>query len=390
MNLCHYSAINHPKSLILYLILLSKEEIARYSRHIKIDGVGLEGQEKLKTASVLVIGAGGLGCPVLQYLVAAGVGGIGIVDDDVVDASNLQRQILFDVEDIGKSKASTAIAKLSKQNPFVELVEHAVRLTNENALNIFEGYDIVIDGTDNFPTRYLVNDACVILDKPLVFGSIYKFEGQVSVFNYEGGPSYRCLYPNPPKEGEVPNCSEIGVIGVLPGVIGTRMASECIKIILGIGEVLKGKLLLIDILGNKNLQLNITKNPENWERKVLEENYEDFCGITDLRMEMNEISVKELNERIKAGENLKLVDVREEFEYEICLIPESIKIPLGQISDRSDEIDRLTPTVVICHHGRRSASAIELLKAKGFTNLINLTGGIHSWAIEVDNEMATY
>ena len=237
---------------------------------------------------------------------------------------------------------------------------------------------------------YLVNDACIILKKPLVFGSIYKFEGQISVFNYEGGPSYRCLYPNPPKAGEVRNCSEIGVIGVLPGVIGTRMASECIKMILGIGEVLSGKLLLIDILGNKDLLLSISKNAENWRRLELEEDYEVFCGIADSSMEMNEISVNELNDRINSGGDLKLVDVREEYEHEICLIPNSIRIPLGAIPERFQEIDRNIPTVVICHHGMRSASAIEFLKTKGYTNLINLEGGIHSWALEIDAQMEQY
>ena len=370
--------------------MLNKEEIARYARHIKIDGVGMEGQERLKNARVLVIGAGGLGCPVLQYLVAAGVGTIGVVDDDVVDASNLQRQILFDINDIGKSKVESAIAKLGKQNPFVKLIPHALRLTNANALELFEGYDIILDGTDNFPTRYLVNDACVIAKKPLVFGSIYKFEGQISVFNYQEGPSYRCLYPNPPKQGEVPNCSEIGVIGVLPGVIGTRMASECIKMILGLGDILNGKLLLTDILGNKNMVLSISKKQENLERTELEEDYRDFCGIKEPEPLDAEISAAELNRRLQEGEEIVLIDVREPYEHEICLIAESKKIPLGELPERFAEVRKDVPTVMICHHGMRSMSAIQFLEPMGYSNLINLEGGIHAWALEVDSEMTTY
>ena len=369
--------------------MLSKEEISRYSRHIQIAEIGMDGQKKLKQARVLVIGAGGLGCPVLQYLTAAGVGKIGIVDDDLVDASNLQRQILFDQNDIGKSKVEVAIKKLSKQNSFVQFVGYTERLTNGNALNLFKDYDIIVDGSDNFPTRYLVNDVCVVTGKPLVFGSIYRFEGQVTVFNFENGPSYRCLYPTPPQAGEVPNCSEIGVIGVLPGVIGTRMASECVKMILKIGEVLSGKLLIMDLLGNSNLLISIARNPDNWERKELESNYEDFCGIRPSFIG-KQISALDLNSLLNNAESFTLLDVREKFEQEICLIPGSQCIPLGEIALRIDEIDRAVPTIVICHHGMRSQSAIEYLNSQGFTNLINLEGGIHSWAVEVDSSMPVY
>lgn len=369
--------------------MLNKEEIARYSRHIKIEGVGFDGQVKLKHAKILVVGAGGLGCPVLQYLTAAGVGTIGIVDDDLVDPSNLQRQILYDLNDVGKSKVEAAIKKLSDQNPFVQFIAYPERLTSDNALDIFKEYDIILDGSDNFPTRYLVNDACIITGKPLVFGSIYKFEGQVTVFNYENGPSYRCLYPTPPQAGEVPNCSEIGVIGVLPGVIGTRMASECVKMILKIGEVLSGKLLIMDLLGNSNLLISIARNPENWKRKELEKSYEDFCGISQVSVG-EQISALELDKLLSKGENIVLVDVREKFEQDICLISGSQCIPLGEISLRMDEIDRSVPTVMICHHGMRSQSAIEFLNSQGFTNLINLEGGIHAWAVDVDRTMATY
>lgn len=370
--------------------MLSKEEIARYARHIKIDGVGKEGQLKLKKAKVLVVGAGGLGCPVLQYLVAAGVGTIGVLDDDVVDVSNLQRQILFDIDDVDKPKVERSIAKLAKQNPYVNLVPHVFRLTNTNAVDLFALYDIVIDGSDNFPTRYLVNDACVIAGKPLVFGSIYKFEGQISVFNYKDGPSYRCLYPTPPKNGEVANCSDIGVIGVLPGVIGTRMAAECIKIILGLGEVLNGKLLLTDILGNKNMMLSITKKEGNLARKELDADYEEFCGMKEEKPLGESIFASELAQRLIKGENIILVDVREPFEQEICLIKNSITLPLGEIPDRFEEIELNTPVVMVCHHGMRSLSAIRFLLTKGYTNLVNLEGGIHSWALNVDKEMPTY
>lgn len=369
--------------------MLTQQEKSRYARHLSLNQVGISGQEKLKKAKVLVIGAGGLGCPILQYLTAAGVGTIGIVDHDVVDESNLQRQILYGVDDIGSKKTEAAIQKLQKQNPYVSFIPHLEKLTTENALSVLKTYDIILDGTDNFPTRYLVNDSCIILNKPLVFGSIFKFEGQISVFNYQGGPSYRCLFPTPPKEGESPNCSEIGVLGILPGVVGTMMATECIKMIIGIGEVLSGKIQLIGLLGNQYLQFNITKNEENFKRKTLEKDYQEFCGIPK-KNEMIEVTATDLKAKIEAGEEIKLIDVREDFEYEICHISGSTLIPLGEITSRHSEIAKEPQTVVICHHGMRSAQAIGYLERKGYNNLINLKGGIHAWAVEVDQTMQTY
>lgn len=369
--------------------MLSQDEIERFSRHIRLTSVGLEGQERLKAARVLVIGAGGLGCPILQYLCAAGVGTIGIVDDDRVDVSNLQRQVLYTVEDVGRRKVECAIACLSRQNPHVNFEPHALRLDRENALEICVKYDILIDGTDNFPTRYLVGDVSVLLNKPLVFGSIFKFEGQVAVFNYQDGPSYRCLYPTPPAPGQVPNCSEIGVLGVLPGFIGTRMAAECLKMILGIGEVLSGKLLMTDLLGNSERILKIRKQEENWNRSELELDYAVFCGIVEQVMPEG-ISAKTLNEWIQANKMIQLIDVRESYELELCVIPGSHWIPLGEIGERVNEIDPNRIKVVICHHGMRSAMAIKFLKSLGCSQLVNLEGGIHAWATTVDSTMQRY
>jgi adenylyltransferase/sulfurtransferase len=367
--------------------MLTKGEKHRYSRHTILEHVGIAGQEKLKLAKVLIIGAGGLGCPILQYLTAAGIGTIGIVDDDIVDESNLQRQVLFDTSDIGQSKADTAIYKLKKQNPYVNIVAHNERLSVHNALNIFKGYNVVIDGSDNFPTRYLVNDACIILDKPLVFGSIFKFEGQVAVFNYQAGPSYRCLFPDPPKYGEVPNCTDIGVLGVLPGIIGTKMASECLKIILGIGQVRSGTLELIDVLGNHNQQISVAKIKENFNRKALEEDYEKACGV---EQKLTEITPMDLNTALKNGVFYQLIDVREEEEYEIYSIENSLSIPLHELALRHAEILKNSPVVFICHHGARSVQAVNFLRAEGYQELVNLKGGIHAWAIEVDEKMEIY
>jgi len=372
--------------------ILSTKELKRYNRHIILPEFGLESQEKLKQTKVLVIGAGGLGCPILSYLTAAGVGTIGIIDEDIVDESNLQRQILFSTEDIGKPKVKVAEQKLSKQNPFVNFEVYHQRLTKENALSIFEKYDIIVDGSDNFPTRYLVNDACVILNKILVFGAIFKFDGQLSVFNYQQGPTYRCLFPEPPAVGEVPNCSEIGVIGVLPGLIGSMMANETIKIITGIGEVLSGKLLMLDTLTMNQQIVRFAKQNSNSKIKELVD-YEDFCGITktESHMQMSKnISPQELSQKLKI-QSIQLIDVREPYEYQICHIPNSKLIPLQQIPGKINEIDQNIPTVVICHHGMRSASAIRFLEENhGFKNLINLSSGIDGWAIEVDEKMERY
>lgn len=366
---------------------LTKEEILRYSRHIRLAGIGMEGQEKLKAAKVLMIGAGGLGCPVLQYLCAAGVGTIGILDDDTVDVSNLQRQILFIVDDVHLPKAEVAKKRLAALNPLVDLKVHNARLSPENALEICKDYDILIDGTDNFATRYLTNDVSIILDKPLVFGSIFKFEGQVSVFNYEGGPSYRCLYPEMPDPENVPNCSEVGVFGVLPGVVGARMANECLKMILGAGEVLSGKLAVMDLLGNSEFILKITKNPENFRRFELEPSYEYQCELEEPKsFELSPREVKDWLDR----EEVQLIDVREPWEFETCRIEGSKSIPLHEIVRLRHEIDPEKPAVFICHHGIRSKMAIQELKDKGFTRLHNLTGGIDAWALEVDEAMDRY
>jgi molybdopterin/thiamine biosynthesis adenylyltransferase/rhodanese-related sulfurtransferase len=369
--------------------MFNNEEIKRYNRHIILSEIGMEGQEKLKQAKVLAIGAGGLGCPILQYLAAAGVGTIGIVDDDKVDESNLQRQVLFTVQDIGKSKAETAKEKLLALNPHLKIEVYPFRLSSENALDIFGKYDIIVDGTDNFPTRYLVNDACVIADKPLVFGSIFKFEGQASVFNYENGPTYRCLYPEPPGPGEVPNCSEIGVLGVLPGLIGTIQANEVLKIILGIGEVLSGKLLTLDALSMTTHLLRF-KAQESSKQITKLIDYEDFCGLSEPLIEGDAISVETLNEWLQQGKEVQVIDVREPHEFKICNIGADL-IPMSSITEGIAKIATDKPVVVMCHHGSRSQSVINFLQEEGeFNNLINLTGGIHEWALRIDTGMATY
>lgn len=368
--------------------MLSAEEQERYKRQLKLSEVGLTGQQKLKDASVLVIGAGGLGCPVLQYLTAAGVGRIGIVDGDTVDCSNLQRQILFDTADVGKSKGIVAVEKLKRQNEWVSFEVYNEFLSKENALEILSSYDVIIDGTDNFEARYLIGDATVVLNKPLVFGSIFRFEGQVSVFNYQNGPSYRCLYPDPPNPTEVPNCCEVGVIGALPGVIGTTMANEAIKIILGIGNILSGKLQVTNLLENRMLTLNVQRQDNNFSRTALEDEYRFSCDI-DLS-EINEVDSKTLKKWLDSGENIKLLDVRESHEYDICHIEGSKLIPLSVLSENWTEVSRSIPTIVICHHGVRSKRAIELLINEGYTNLINLRGGIDAWAVEVDSGMLRY
>jgi len=290
--------------------MLSSEELKRYDRHIRLNEVGVEGQDELKGARVLVVGAGGLGCPVLRYLAAAGIGNIGVVDGDTVSVSNLQRQVLYGHSDVGQPKAEVAVRKLKDQNPFVDFDIYNEFLSIENALGIIRRYDIVVDGTDNFSTRYLVNDACLIAKKPLVYGSIFKFEGQVSVFNYKGGPSYRCLYPELPKAGEVPNCSEVGVLGVLPGFVGTMMVNECLKVILEIGEVSSGKVQVFNLLKNIKTSFNVVKNEEIFKRVELEDNYELDCELNEKKQSMKSISVEELNKKLQSGEDIQLIDVR--------------------------------------------------------------------------------
>ncbi|MBI2269571.1 MAG: molybdopterin-synthase adenylyltransferase MoeB [Bacteroidetes bacterium] len=349
--------------------MFSTAELNRYNRHIILPEIGIEGQKKLKQAKVLVIGAGGLGCPVLQYLAAAGVGHIGIIDDDRVDESNLQRQILYSTGDIGKCKAEVAKEKLSAQNPFVHLISHISYLISDNAISIIKDYNLVVDCSDNFPTRYLVNDACVLLNKPLVFGSIFKFEGQVSVFNYKGGPTYRCLYPAPPPANEVPNCSEIGVIGVLPGIIGTLQANEVIKIITGIGEVLSGKLLTLDTLSMNFETFSFDLVPENKNISSLAD-YQQLCGIP-----VKEISGEELKRKIKLKEEFQLIDVRESAEYNLKNIGGEL-IPLNELMNYIDKIKKNIPVIIHCQSGTRSRKAVELLNSKGFGNVYSLKRGL--------------
>jgi len=374
---------------------LSSAELARYARHITIPEFGLEGQQKLKEASVLVIGSGGLGSPVLLYLAAAGVGHIGIVDFDVVDESNLQRQILFRVPDVGQPKAELAKKQLTALNPHIKITVHNTRFTVENALELVSQYDVVADGTDNFPTRYLVNDACVLSGKTNVYASIFRFEGQVSVFNQdlengERGPNYRDLFPTPPPPGLVPNCAEGGVLGVLPGIIGSMQASEVIKVITGVGNTLSGRLFLFDAASFETRILKVNKNPDTKIEGLI--NYEQFCGIVpeSKASTVKELSVQELDELIKARADFQLIDVREPFEYDIANL-EGELIPLGAITESAHKISKERKVVFHCKSGRRSAKAIQQLEQlHGFENLYNLKGGILAFANEVDDSLATY
>lgn len=348
---------------------LTNAEQKQYSRHLILDKIGEAGQLKLKQSKVLVIGAGGLGCPVLQYLTAAGVGTIGIIDNDVVDQSNLQRQILYTFDDIGKSKAETAAKRLKKLNPFIHFNIYNEKLTKFNAISLFEKYDVIVDGSDNFATRYLTNDVSILTKKPLVYGAIFKFEGQVSVFNYKGSASYRCLYPTPPKPEESPNCSEIGVLGILPGIIGSLQANEVIKIICGIGEVLANKLLMYDTLSMRQMILKFEKS-EKANITELEKDYEFFCGIKTIE---KEITLLELQNNLK---EYNLLDVREDWEREQYHIGGQ-HIPLGELSERFTEIAIDKNVVVYCKSGRRSQGAIAFLKEQLNTiTFLNLKGGV--------------
>ena len=347
----------------------------RYDRQIILPEIGTGGQEKLSKAKVLVVGAGGLGCPVLQYLTAAGVGTIGIVDGDTVDETNLQRQILYSTEDIGKPKAETAVEKLKRLNPEITLTSHFSLLTSKNVLELVRNYDIIVDCTDNFPTRYLLNDACVILGKPLVFGSLFKFEGSVSVFNYKDGPTYRCLYPNPPAQTDVPNCGEIGVLGSLTGIIGSIQANEVIKMITSAGQVLSGELLIFNSLENGFQKMKFSKDPKNSEITELID-YEAFCNPGT---QVREITADELKEKISQGVDLQIIDVREEVEYNVKNIKGKL-IPLAQIEDNIDKIETGEMVVIHCQSGARSKRAIEILQSKyGFKNLYNLKDGLQFW-----------
>lgn len=381
-------------------IQFSKEELARYNRHIIIPEFGMEAQKKLKAAKVLVVGSGGLGSPVLLYLAAAGIGTLGIVDFDVVDDSNLQRQVLFGVDEIGTPKVEAAKKRLESLNPYITINIYNTQLTSKNALEIIKDYDVVADGTDNFPTRYLVNDASVLLGKPNVYASIFQFEGQVSVFNYKNangelGPNYRDLYPTPPPPGLVPSCAEGGVLGVLPGIIGSLQASEVIKVITGIGETLSGRFFIFDALNFETRTFNIKRNasnPLNGDHPSIKEliDYEQFCGMKAVEKPIKEITSKELYDWQVRGESFQIIDVREPYEYDIVNINGEL-IPLATVAANADRIDRDRKVVVHCKMGGRSAKAIRELEEKfGFENLYNLKGGILGYIDEVQPELTKY
>jgi sulfur-carrier protein adenylyltransferase/sulfurtransferase len=382
-------------------VTLSPEEIGRYSRHLIMPEVTLEGQKRLKAARVLLIGAGGLGAPLGLYLTAAGIGHLGIVDSDVVDDSNLQRQVTYTTEDIGVPKLVAAKRRLSALNPHITIETHETRLTSENALDLFKDYDIIADGTDNFPTRYLVNDACVILGKPNVYASIFRFEGQVSIFGAPGGPCYRCLYPEPPPPGLVPSCAEGGVLGVLPGIVGALQAAETIKLALGIGEPLIGRLLRFDALKMSFREYKLRKDPDcpvcGPHRTITELiDYDEFCGVNAApEVELaasQEITPAEVKARLDAGERLVIVDVREPHEWAIGRIdaPDVRFIPLGDLPARMHELDTADDIIMQCRSGVRSAKGLAILQGAGFRKLRNLTGGILRWSDEVDPSIAKY
>jgi len=383
---------------------LSKDEILRYSRHLIMPEVGMEGQLKLKAAKVALIGTGGLGAPLGMYLAAAGVGRIGLVDFDVVDFTNLQRQVIHGTKDVGKKKLDSAAETMLDINPYVEIDRHEVALTSENALEILKDYDIVVDGTDNFPTRYLVNDACVLLKKPNVYGSIFRFEGQATIFAYPGGPCYRCLYPEPPPPGLVPSCAEGGVLGILPGTVGSIQATETVKLILGIGEPLIGRLVLYDALAMRFRELKLRRNPEcpvcgdhPTITKLID--YQEFCGIPNQPHQEatpmagaidGDIDPVEVKSKIDRGDRFVLIDVREPHEYQICHIPQAKLIPLGDLPKRVNELDSADEIVAHCKSGMRSAKAVDFLKQAGFKKVRNMTGGILAWSDKVDPSVPKY
>jgi len=380
-------------------VSLSKEEILRYSRHLIMPEVGMEGQLKLKQAKVLCIGTGGLGAPLGLYLAAAGIGRIGLVDFDTVDFTNLQRQVLFGTSDVGRPKIQAAAEHLRNLNPTIQIDTFETRLTSENALDLFKDYDIIVDGTDNFPTRYLVNDACVLLGKPNVYGSIFRFEGQITIFGAPGGPCYRCLYPEPPPPGLVPSCAEGGVLGVLPGIVGTIQAAETLKLIIGKGDPLIGRLLLFDALGMKFRELKLRKNPEcpvcgdhPTVTKLID--YAEFCGLRGEEAPappttVPEITPRELKARLDRGDDIYVLDVREPHEYQICNIGGHL-IPLGDLASRVNELDSSREIVAHCRTGKRSAQASEFLLKAGFRKISNLKGGILAWSDEVDPSVPKY
>jgi adenylyltransferase/sulfurtransferase len=377
---------------------LSQQEILRYSRHLIMPEVGMDGQLRLKQAKVLLIGTGGLGAPLGLYLAAAGVGHLGLVDFDAVDFTNLQRQVTFGTKDVGRPKLEAAAERLRDLNPEIEITSHEAKLTSENALDILRGYDIIVDGTDNFPTRYLVNDACVLLGKPNVYGSIFRFEGQATVFALKDGPCYRCLYPEPPPPGLVPSCAEGGVLGVLPGIVGSIQANETIKLILGKGESLKGRLLVFDALKMRFRELRLRKNPDcpvcgthPTVTKLID--YNEFCGIrgeeAQPTVQVPEIEPKELKARLDRGEDVFILDVREPHEYQICNIGGYL-LPLGDLPKRAHELDSAREIVAHCRSGKRSAEAVDFLRKAGFRKIWNLKGGILAWSDQVDPSLPKY
>ena len=378
---------------------LTNDEVLRYSRHLIMPEVGMEGQLKLKRAKVLCIGAGGLGSPVAMYLAAAGVGTLGIVDFDIVDFTNLQRQILHSTDDVGRKKLDSAAETVSAINPNVEVRKFETRLTSQNALEIIREFDIVVDGTDNFATRYLVNDACVLTGKPNVYGSSFRFEGQASVFAIKDGPCYRCLYPEPPPPGVVPSCAEGGVLGILPGLVGVMQATETIKLILGTGEPLIGRLLLVDALAMRFRELKLRKNPDcpvcgDHPTVTALIDYEQFCGIRGEEKAANanigDMTPEELKQKMDAGDkDLFVLDVREPNEYQICNLGGQL-IPLNDLPKRVGELDKSKEIVVHCKMGGRSAKAVDYLKQQGFNNVHNLVGGINAWADRIDPKMPKY
>ena len=380
-------------------VTLTKKEIERYSRHLIMPEVGMEGQLKLKQAKVLCIGTGGLGAPLGLYLAAAGVGRIGLVDFDRVDDSNLQRQILFSTKDVGRPKIEAAADRLHGLNPEIQIDTFDTHLSSDNALEILKDYDIVVDGTDNFPTRYLVNDACVILKKPNVYGSIFRFEGQVTIFGYPEGPCYRCLYPEPPPPGLVPSCAEGGVLGVLPGIVGAIQAAETLKLIIGKGESLVGRLLLFDALAMRFRELKLRKNPDcpacgthPTITKLID--YAEFCGVRGEEAPAPqtsgpEITPRDLKARLDRGDDLYILDVREPHEYQICNLNGHL-IPLGDLSKRASELDSSREIVAHCRSGKRSAEAVEFLQRAGFRKVLNLKCGILAWSDEVDPSVPKY
>jgi sulfur-carrier protein adenylyltransferase/sulfurtransferase len=380
-------------------VTLTKKEIERYSRHLIMPEVGMEGQLKLKQAKVLCIGTGGLGAPLGLYLAAAGVGRIGLVDFDKVDDSNLQRQILFSTKDVGRPKIEAAADRLRGLNPEIQIDTFDTHLSSENALEILKDYDIVVDGTDNFPTRYLVNDACVLVKKPNVYGSIFRFEGQATIFGYPEGPCYRCLYPEPPPPGLVPSCAEGGVLGVLPGIVGAIQAAETLKLIIGKGDSLVGRLLLFDALAMRFRELKLRKNPDcplcgahPTITKLID--YAEFCGVRGEeapapQTSVPEITPRELKSRLDRGDDLYILDVREPHEYQICNLGGHL-IPLGDLSKRASELDSSKEIVAHCRSGKRSAEAVEFLQRAGFRKVLNLKGGILAWSDEVDPSVPKY